>query len=190
MDLRALGVVRAQKRCHARRLVTISCALSHACFEALNARFDGTVDFFVLTQAMAQRQFVMADAPSHLNVQTFARHCVAASPVDDVHWNDPRPVLNGYDLIVLRGWDEPTFLTLWLLARLQKTRIAFGRSRKRRAARHVEGRVQTLFAARGGGTIAMGTNAAAYCEWLGVARENIFIAPNAETAPIFRHEAR
>lgn len=177
------------------RVALVTNILPHyrvACFEALAARWKGTVDFFVLTETMAQRQFVMADAPSHLKVQTLRGLAWQRPPFDDVHWNDPRPVLTGYDLIVLSGWDEPTFLTLWLVARLQKTRVAFWvESTYNDAPRNTWKEGFKRFLLRGAvGTIAMGTNAAAYCEWLGVPREKIFIAPNAANSAYFSARAR
>ncbi len=160
-------------------------------FECLAERLVGRIDFFVLTETMAHRNFVLADAHPNLNVHVLPGKAFARPPFDDVHLNDPRPALRDHDLIILSGWDEPTFVLLWWLAQLQGKRVVFWiesnyqdgirttwkESYKRFLLKHAVG------------AIAMGKNSAAYCEWLGLPRSKIFIAPNAGDSDYFRAEA-
>lgn len=177
------------------RVALITNILPHyrvPCFEALVARFDGEIDFFVLTDTMAHRQFVMAALSPALRVRVLKGAAWSRPPFDDLHLNDPRPALDNYDLIVLSGWDEPTFLLVWLLARLKKTRVAFWvESTYNDAPRDTwKESVKRFLLKPAVGAIAMGTNSAAYCAWLGVPHAKIFIAPNAADSAFFSARAR
>ncbi len=161
------------------------------CFQSLSARFQGKLDFFLLTKSMSQRAFLMADRFGDLNVQVLRGATWRRAPQDDVHWNDPRPVLRGYDLIVLSGWDEPTFIELWFLAQIKKTRVAFWvESTYNDAPRNTwKETFKHMLLYRSAGAIAMGSQSSAYCEWLGAPRAKIFVAPNATDSAYFSRRA-
>ncbi|HZQ08843.1 MAG TPA: glycosyltransferase family 4 protein [Anaerolineae bacterium] len=176
------------------RVALVTNVLPHyrvPCFEALAERLPGQVDFFVLAEILTERYFVLADAHPNLPVHVLSGKAWAHPPFDDVHLNDPRPVLRDYDLIILGGWAEPTFLLLWLLAQLRGTRVAFWiESTLYDGARDTwKESYKRLLLRRAGGAIVMGKSSAAYCEWLGLPRSRIFIAPNAGDSAYFRKQA-
>lgn len=176
------------------RVALVTNVLPHyrvAGFEQLAQRMAGRIDFFVLTQTMAHRNFLIAEEQPNLNVRVLPGKAFAHPPFDDVHLNDPRAALRGHDLIILSGWDEPTFLLLWLLAQLQGKRVAFWiESTYNDGARTTWKEAYKRFLLkRAVGAIAMGKNSAAYCEWLGMPRSKIFIAPNSGDSAYFRAHA-
>ncbi len=180
-----------------RRVAFVTNVLAHyrvRCFEALAARLPGRIDFFLLTKSMAHRRYVLAQPQ---NAHPFPLHVLPGKafghpPYDDVHLNDPRPVLNNYDLIVLSGWIEPTFLLLWLLAHLKRTRVAFWiESTLHDAPRDTLKESFKRLLLRGAvGAVTAGTHSAAYCESLGMPRNKIFIAPNAADSAYFGAQAQ
>ncbi len=160
-------------------------------FELLARRLAGRIDFFVLTETMAHRNFIRADSHPNLSVHVLPGKAFARPPFDDVHLNDPRTVLRDHDLIILSGWDEPTFILLWLLAQLQGKRAAFWiESTYHDGIRTTwKESYKRFLLRRAVGAIVMGKNSAAYCEWLGMPHSKIFIAPNAGDSDYFRAQA-
>src|SRR5689334_20202038 len=100
------------------RIAFVTNVLAHyrvPCFQALSARLAGRVDFFVLTETMAHRNYVMAQNAETLPLHVLPGKAIARPPNDDIHLNDPRPVLAQHSLIVMGGWAEPSYLLLWTL---------------------------------------------------------------------------
>lgn len=181
----------------ARRVAFVTNVLAHyrvRCFEALAARLPGRIDFFLLTETMAHRRYVLAQSQNahKFPLSVLPGKAFGHPPYDDVHLNDPRPALNGYDLVVLGGWMEPTFLLLWALAQLKRTRVAFWiESTLHDAPRDTwKEKIKRLLLRGAVGAVAMGANSAAYCEWLGLPRDKIFITPNAADSAYFGAQAQ
>lgn len=177
------------------RVALVTNVLSHyrvPCFQELAAALPGRFDLFLLTERMAHRHYVMASedgglAPTVLSGRSFRR-----PPDDDFHWNDIGPVLRGrYDVLILGGWSEPTLLWLWLRHRFKATRIFFWTESTlvdRHRAPSREWLKRTLL--RGAtGCLVPGNRAADYCVHLGMAREQVFCAPNATDRAYFRGRA-
>ena len=96
------------------------------CFQKLADRMPGYITFFLLTEEMSHRHYVMAKGTNGLPVVTLPGWRWSRSTHDDIHLNDIRPVLRGgYDLIILGAWDEPTYLLLWLTGLLRRQHIMF-----------------------------------------------------------------
>ncbi|MGE5141249.1 MAG: glycosyltransferase, partial [Rudaea sp.] len=176
------------------RVALVTNVLSHyrvSCFQELAARQDVCVDFFVLTGEMPHRKYVLATGEPRFPVRVLPGRAWRRPPSDDLHLNDPRPALTGYDVVILGGWAEPTFLALWSLALASRKRVGFW----------IE---STLFEERRGGwkdslkrmmlhrasvAIVPGSRSADYCAWLGMPRKRIFIAPNSIDVAYFRRQA-
>lgn len=168
------------------------------CFEQLAARLPGQIDFFLLAETMPHRQYVLATSSPpaggalRLPLQVLPGRAFHRPPFDDTHWNDIRPALRGYDLIILSGWDEPSYMLLWGAARVLRKRIGFWiESTLNDGSRATWKEIPKRVMLRAGvGAVATGKNAAAYCEWLGMRRQQIFIAPNAVNSDYFAAQAR
>src|SRR5262245_21395297 len=118
----------SRRRMREPRVAFVTNVLAHyrvPCFEALAARLPGRIDFFVLTDEMTHRSYVLAEEQSALPLHVLPGKAFARPPYDNVHLNDVRPALRDYDLIILSGWAEPSYLLLWSLARITRKRIAF-----------------------------------------------------------------
>ena len=176
------------------RVALVTNVLSHyrvPCFEALAARMPGQIDFFLLSGEMPHRAYVLANGAASISTRVLPGWSRSHPPFDDLHLNDPRPALRGYDLVILGGWAEPSYLLLWVLAQLKRTRVAFWIEStlcdlSRQTWRES---VKRLMLSRASGAIVPGQSAAAYCEWLGLSRERIFVAPNAVDTSYFRKQA-
>jgi hypothetical protein len=177
------------------RIAFVTNVLAHyrvPCFQALAARLDGQIDFFLLTENMASRRYVMAQDTGALQFQVLSGKSLARPPHDDIHLNDPRPVLRDHQLIVMGGWAEPSYLLLWTLAQLSNKRLAFWLEstayENARSAR--KEKIKRRMLSRASGVIAAGTRAAEYAQQLGVPKRKIFRAPNAINVDYFQAQAR
>ena len=151
----------------------------------------GQIDFFLLSGEMPHRAYVLANGAASISTRVLPGWSRSHPPFDDLHLNDPRPALRGYDLVILGGWAEPSYLLLWVLAQLKRTRVAFWiESTLSDLSRQTwRESVKRLMLSRASGAIVPGQSAAAYCEWLGLSRERIFVAPNAVDTSYFRKQA-
>jgi glycosyltransferase involved in cell wall biosynthesis len=134
---------------------------------------------------------VLASHAAELSVKVLPGYALRRPPFDDLHWNDVRPLLRGYDLWVLGGWAEPSYLWLWTLAQVSRRRTAFWlESTRADLGRNI---VKELFKERmvrgAAGVVAAGTRAAEYARALGAPRDKIFRAPNAADTEYFRAQA-
>lgn len=172
------------------------------CLRELAARLPGQVHVFLLAETMADREYIMGgnsrapgarlrEGQDGMPVEVLPGMGLRRRPFDDLHLNDVRAALEGYDLIVLGGWDEPSYLLLWGLARAMGKRVGFwiestladGSRATRKEA------VKRALLRGAAGAVVPGASAAAYCEWLGLARARIFTAPNAVDSAWFRARA-
>lgn len=186
------------------RVALVTNVMAHyrvSCFERLAARLPGRITFFLLAEEMEHRRYVLAargagggiGASESLPVSVLReRRRWRRPPFDDVHWNDVRPVTRGaFDVLILSGWSEPTFLLLWLHHLMRRTRVLFwcestARDFPRRWAREAVKRVLLRAAA---GCIVPGRRSGEYCRQLGVPEERLFVAPNATDRDFFRRRA-
>lgn len=111
---------------------------------------------------------------------------------DDLHLNDVRPILRGqYDVLILGGLDEPTYLLLWAWGVAFRKKILIWCETT--AYDKVRGRIREAFKRLllrdAAGCIASGQRAFEYCRQLGVPESRIFIAPNATRRDYFQGKA-
>ncbi len=140
---------------------------------------------------MPSRRYVLAAEKTHLPIQTLPGLAWSRPPLDDVHLNDLRPVLETHDLIVLGGWAEPSYLLLWACARAKHKPVAFWIESTLADLDRIRWKesVKRVLLRGAAGAIVPGRKAARYCEWLGLAQERIFCAPNAVDRAYFRRRA-
>ncbi len=188
------------------RLALVTNVLAHyrrRCFERLDERLSGRVTFFLLTDAMAHRSYVLAgqgerpagDAaggggPNVVTLKQGWRR--RRPPYDDSHWNAVGPVMRGgYDVLILGGWSEPTYLWLWLRHLLRRTKVLFWVESTARdfGRRWPQEAVKRLLLRRAAGCIVPGKRAGEYCRQLGMHDDRIFVAPNATDRAYFRRQA-
>src|SRR5262249_44268292 len=179
------------------RLAIVTNVLAHyrvPCFRRLAEALPGQVTFFLLSQRMDHRAYVMAAGEAQTGLPVVALRGIkwARPPYDDVHLSDVRPVLHGdFDAVVLGAWSEPTYLLLWLLRVLGKRKLRFWiesteQDRVRGGWREA---LKRRLLGRAAGCIVPGERARAYCRQLGVPAERITIAPNATDRAYFRAQA-
>ena len=114
-------------------------------------------------------------------------------PCDDRHVNDLRPILKSRsDVLLLGGWDEPTYLLLWFYGVITGRKVLFwiestAHEGVRKGGKEAFKRLLLKHAA---GCIVPGKRALEYCSNLGVPEERIFIAPNATDRDYFCQRAR
>jgi len=177
------------------RVAVVTNVLAHyrvPCFRALADRLPGAVTFFLLTETMPHRQYVFAQGESGLPVVPLAGRSWRRSDNDNLHWNRIEQVLAGrFDVLILGGWAEPTYLHLWCRHLLRRTRILFWVESTlyeghRTGAKELLKRWMLRWAA---GCVVPGQRAAGYCHHLGMPKERIFVAPNAADGEFFRRLA-
>lgn len=184
-----------------RRVAFVTNVLAHyrlPCFEALAARMPGRIDFFLLTEGMAHRSYVLArrtvlvQGLGTLPMEVLPGRAFSSPPYDDTHLNDPRPALQDHDVLVLGGWAEPSYLLLWTLAQILRKGVVFWIESTEEDLQRVgwkESFKRTMLG-RAAGVVVSGTSAERYCERLGVPSEKIFRAPNAIDVDYFSRQAR
>ncbi len=161
-------------------------------FRRLMELLPGTVDFFLLTRKMTHRHYVFAQSQDTLPVLSLRGWRWPRPPHDDLHLNDVRPVLRGkYDAVILGGWDEPTYLLLWMWAVFQRRKVIFwvestGKDNLRRGMKE---RFKRVLLNRASACIVPGQSASVYCHQLGVPQGQIFTAPNSADREYFRSQA-
>jgi glycosyltransferase involved in cell wall biosynthesis len=150
------------------------------------------VTFFLLTEKMAHRHYVFAQGESGLPVVPLKGRSWQRSQNDNLHWNQISQVLKGrFDVLILGGWAEPTYLHLWCRHLLRPTRILFWVESTlyegpRKGPKEVLKRWMLRWAA---GCVVPGQRAAEYCHHLGMPKGQIFVAPNAADGEFFHHLA-
>jgi glycosyltransferase involved in cell wall biosynthesis len=164
------------------------------CFRQLARLLEGRVEYFVMTESLADRDYVMSsEDPSDLTITPLAaRRRWQRNLFDDIHLNDVRPILEGdFDVVILGGWAEPTLLLLWLRLLARRTRVlVWSESTNVDLARSWPKEALKRLILRGvAGCIVPGSRAGAYCEQLGVDPSRVFVAPNASDRSFFRSRA-
>ncbi len=164
------------------------------CFRELAQRLEGRIQFFLMTESLEDREYVMAseDSTDLPAVVLKIRRRWQRDLFDDVHLNDIQPVLaGGFDVVILGGWSEPTLLLLWLRLLVRRTRVLiWSESTAIDLTRSAKNEWIKRLLLRGiAGCIVPGTRAGQYCEQLGVEEDRIFIAPNATDRKYFGDQA-
>ena len=177
------------------RIALVTNVLAHyrvPCFQKLAEQLPGRVTFFLLAKKMEHRTFVMAGHQNGLPVVPLGGWRWSRPPHDDLHLNDVRPVLReNYDVVILGGWDEPTYLLLWICGVVQRQKLLFWvESTINNAPRMgVKEKYKRLLLNHASACIVPGKSAYRYCQQLGHPGDRIFIAPNAANRAFFRGEA-
>jgi glycosyltransferase involved in cell wall biosynthesis len=141
---------------------------------------------------MSHRSYVLSQREVPLSATWLKGWRWHRPPKDDRHLNDFRPILKGgHDVIILGGWDEPTYLLLWLYGVFLGKKIVFwiestAYDKEGRGYREVLKRFLLRYAA---GCIVPGKRAFEYCRSLGVPEGSIFVAPNATDRSFFGDQA-
>lgn len=177
------------------RVALVTNVLSHyrvPCFERLAHYLGENLDIFLLASEMEHRHYVMARGEHGLPVHPLPGRRWKRPPEDDIHWNDVTPVVRGkYDVLILSGWAEPTYLLLWLRHLPRRTRVYFWiestlADRDRGGQRE---KLKRLLLWRAAGCLVPGQRAGEYCHHLGMAKDRIYVVPNATDRNYFRRQA-
>ena len=177
------------------RIALITNVMAHyrvPCFSMLAHTIEDRIDFFFLAREMSHRSYVMSHAETSFTKTWLKGWSWHRPPADDRHLNDIRPVVSGkYDLIVVGGWDEPTYLLLWMLQLVRRKKILFwiestAYDGNRKGLKEFFKRLLLRHAA---GCIVPGKRSFEYCSQLGVPEDRKFIAPNATDREFFRSRA-
>ena len=184
------------------RVALVTNVLAHyrvECFRRLAGTLGERLRIFLLSAGMEHRRYVQAageedgdGAAGALPLTRLRGWRLSRPPADDRHLNDPRPLLRFRpEVVILGGWDEPTYLLLWAWAVARRRRLIFwiestagdfARSRLR------EGFKRFLLG-RAAACLVPGRRAGDYCRQLGVPAERVFVAPNAAGRAYFRSAA-
>jgi glycosyltransferase involved in cell wall biosynthesis len=177
------------------RVALVTNVLSHyrvPCFEALSRDLGERLTIFLLSQGMEHRRYIESTKASNLPLVALPGLAVHLPPNDDKHLNDLRPVMRGdFDVVILCGWDEPSYLLLWLWLGIRRKRILFWieSTAVESATSGLKGRYKRLLLSRSSGCIVPGQRSAALCRALGVDDQRIFVAPNAADRQFFSSRA-
>ncbi len=163
------------------------------CFMELVSQFRGKITFFLLSDHMKHRQFIITTEKHSLPVVYLKSISLPNRPDDDIHISNIFPVISGkYDIIVLSGWAEPTYLLLWLWGVLRGKKIIFWIEStlmdKKRG--NFKDYIKKLLLKKVSGCIVPGMKSAEYCAYLGLPKNKIFIAPNAADKNFFSKMAK
>jgi len=162
------------------------------CFRELACHLPNDLAIFTLAHDMTHRRYILADELGDLPVSVLPGLHWHLPPLDDRHLNNVWPVLRSKpDVLILSGWDEPTYLLLWLWGVLFKKKILFwiestSYDGRRTGVKELAKRTLLKYAA---GCLVPGQRARQYCERLGVSPTRIFIAPNATDRNYFQAAA-
>lgn len=177
------------------RVALITNVLSHyrvPCFGRLSQALTDRIAFFFLTKEMSHRSYVLTQGQPSFPTIWLKGWNFHRPPDDDRHLNDIRPVIKGrYDVIVLGGWDELTYLLLWLWGCFLRKKVLFwiestARDSLRRGFKEY---YKQLLLRHAAGCIVPGKRAFEYCTMLGMPEDRVFIAPNATDRDYFRRQS-
>ncbi len=177
------------------RVALVTNVMAHyrvPCFSRLREIFPGQMTFFLLTQKMDHRHYVLAERRGAPPVVSLGGWQFSHPPHDDWHLNDVRPLLRGnYETIILGGWDEPTYLGLWAWAAVRRKNLILWveSTEKDSVRRGLKESYKRILLGRAKACIVPGKSAHRYCRQLGVTDGRIFTAPNSTDREYFRSEA-
>jgi glycosyltransferase involved in cell wall biosynthesis len=181
--------------CEKPRVAVVTNVLSHyrtASFSELVELLGEQVQFFVLTQTMPHRHYVLTGNDNDLPVTFLEGLMWRRPPYDDVHLSDIRPLLRtDPDVVILSAWSEPTFVLVWLWAVLKRKPILFWveSTERERPKRRVTEWVKRMLLSRAAACIVPGEQARANCLRLGMSHSRIHVAPNSADREFLRGKA-
>jgi glycosyltransferase involved in cell wall biosynthesis len=181
--------------CEKPRVAVVTNVLSHyrrACFFELVELLGERVHFFVLTQTMLHRHYILTSGANDLPVTFLKGLKWRRPPYDDVHLSDIRPFLRtDPDVVILSAWSEPTFVLVWLWAVLQRKPIVFWieSTERERPQTRITKWIKRMLLSRAAACIVPGERARANCLRLGMTHSRIFVAPNSADRVFFRGKA-
>ena len=177
------------------RVALITNVLAHyrvECFRRLSNMAGLQVTYYLLAKDMPHRRYVFARSTEGLDVHSLPGWSWRMRPADDHHVNNVWPIIKGhYDVIVMGGWDEPTYLMTWLWGVIARKKVVFwiestayegGRTRMKEILKKMLLRLAA-------GCVVPGRRSLEYCAALGVSKEHIVVAPNAADREYFSREA-
>ena len=159
------------------------------CFERLSEMLDNRVRFYFLTEQMPHRDYVLTANQPRFPAVYLPGWGWHRPPLDDRHLNNILPIIRkGYDTVVLGGWDEPTYILVWLYSVLSRKKVLFWiESTALDAPRSaVREQIKRMLLGRASGCIVPGRRAKEYCASLGMPEGRIFTAPNAADHDFFQ----
>jgi glycosyltransferase involved in cell wall biosynthesis len=181
--------------CEKPRVAIVTNVLSRyrtAAFSELAERLGERVHYFVLTQTMPHRHYVLTSDDNDLPVTFLKGWMWRRRPYDDVHLSDIRPLLRvDPDVVILSAWSEPTFVLVWLWAALKGKTIVFWveSTERERPQKRITEWIKRKLLSRAAACIVPGERARANCLRLGMSDSRIFVAPNSADRVFFRGKA-
>ncbi len=162
------------------------------CFTKLQQHLHGHINYYFLADKMEHRNMVLSLKKTEINGLWLKGWTWHSPPQDDRHLNNILPIVEGnHDIIVLGGWDEPSYLLLWLWGVLLRKKILFWIESTFADDRR-QGLKETykkVLLSKAPGCIVPGKQSYEYCRILGMPEKRIYIAPNATDRDFFRNQA-
>ena len=162
------------------------------CFRRLSSIPGVQVTYYVMASDMSHRRYVFASSAEGLDVRYLSGWSWHALPADDRHVNNLWPIIRGkYDVIIMGGWDEPTYLMTWLWGAITRKKIVFwiestAYEGKRTRIKEIFKKTLIRLAI---GCVVPGRRSLEYCASLGMPKEHIVVAPNAADREYFSAKA-
>lgn len=178
------------------RVALVTNILSHyrvPCFQELNSSWQGKVTFFTMAKEMQHRHYVFAQYNHNFSLVSLKSFKWNRHPYDDILLSNIAPIVFGkYDIIILGGWSEPTYLLLWIWGLLSRKHMllwcestAFDKRRTNKKE------IFKKVLMRGfDGCIVPGIRSREYCRRLGMPDQQIYSAPNASDRKYFQRQAK
>ena len=145
-----------------------------------------------LSKDMPNRDYILAKEEGPLHAVWLSGLRWHHFPNDDRHLNDLMPVVRSHHhVLVIGGWDEPSYLLLWLYGVVRRKKILFWieTTMVDYARKGVKEAFKRILLRHSEGCIVPGKRASEYCLALGVPEKKIFVAPNAADHSFFMAQA-
>ena len=158
------------------------------CFKTLAQRLQGRMSFYFLTKDMVHRRYIMPQSDNGFRPVWLNGWKWHKPPSDDKHLNDIMPITRSNpDVIVLSGWDEPTYLLLWVWGVLRRKKVIFWieSTSFETVRRGIKERYKRFLVRHAAACIVPGKRAFDYCLKLGMRAHKIFLARNAANHDYF-----
>jgi glycosyltransferase involved in cell wall biosynthesis len=180
------------------RVAFVTNVLAHyrlPCFSSLAGKLREHIAFFFLTENMSHRGYVVSKDMGNLPATWLKGLKWHRPPNDDRHLNNITQIAKSRnDVIVMGGWDEPTYLLLWLWAITSRQKVLFwiestAYDTYNGPHRKVKEYYKRLLLRNAAGCSVPGKRAFEYCSTLGMSESKIFVAPNATDRAYFSSQA-
>jgi len=159
------------------------------CFNRLHEFLQGRIKYYFLAKDILNRGIIIEKNQQMFDATWLHGFTMLAPPPDPRHLNNIMPVLKeDCDVIIVGGWDEPTYLLLWFWALLKKKKFFFWieTTQYDAAKSKIKNIIKRILLKHAKGCIVPGSRARDFCKIMGMSEDSIFTAPNPTDVEYYR----